>query len=139
MTTKTALLEVGEEIHQFLKSMDSAGVHTFSLDELLARLFSVINTADDGGKDDNSSLALLAATMMHIEGLPGAGTAADVTEMTLNDKAYICLELVRLGSRLRERLKSLYITTGDGRHFAHRYKGIERDHLLTLEYDDLDT
>lgn len=126
------LLEVGPEIHEFLEVAMQPELPAFDLAAILDQvLHAICNSLDQ--KDDHNSLALTAGELAYGEGMfegPHEGCG-----LPLHTKIALFEAVMRLGWKLRQHLLSLYLVSNSGKTFAHRFREIERDHLLFLEVD----
>lgn len=128
------LMEVGSEIHEFLETIEVHDLPTVDLSSVLDQVFGAfVNPSNP--ETDRSICELIAGSMAYGDGMhegiyEGAG-------LNPNKKQCIYNAVMRLGERMRFRLIALNLTEPDGRAYSHRFKEIERDHLLRLEKENL--
>ena len=128
------LLDVGPEIQEFLEVVMQPHLPAFDLAAILDQVLSVFANIRNP-QDDEHSLALVAGLMAYGESMfegPREGLG-----LSLQDRVSLFEAVMRLGWQLRLHLVSLNLVDNTGRHFAHRFREIERDHLLFLEVDNL--
>jgi hypothetical protein len=127
-------MEVGEEVHEFLETIGDKDLPTIDLAAVMDQIVASINTPDDP-KDDHETLALVAGLMAYGEGLhEGPFEMGD--GWSLQQKSAVFDAVMQLGWRMRYRIADLGLIDAERRFFSHRFKEIERDHILRLEQDE---
>jgi len=126
------LLEVGDEVNAFLEAIDANALPTIDMDQVLDCVLGSL--ADPRNKTvDQANLAFLAADIAYGEGMLSGPQEGD--GFSAQQRHAMVLAVMELGAQLRYRLMDLKLISQDGATYSHRFKEIERDHLLRLEQD----
>lgn len=131
---RVVIMEVGEEVHEFLATIEAKDLPTIDLAAVMDQVVASINSPDDP-KDDHETLALVAGLMAYGEGLH-EGPLETGDGWSLQQKSAVFDAVMQLGWRMRYRIADLGLVDADRRFFSHRFKEIERDHILRLEQDE---
>lgn len=131
---RIVIMEVGEEVHEFLAAIEAGDLPTIDLAAVMDQVVASINSPDDP-KDDHETLALVAGHMAYGEGLH-EGPIETGDGWSLQQKSAVFDAVMQLGWRMRYRITDLGLVDADRRFFSHRFKEIERDHILRLEQDE---
>lgn len=133
MLPRVVIMEVGEEVSEFLEAIQAEDLPTIDLAAVMDQVVACVNHPDDP-KDDHETLALVAGYMAYGEGLHEG--PIDLTDgWSPQQKSGVFDAVMQLGWRMRYRIADLGLVQEDRRFFSHRFKEIERDHILRLEQD----
>jgi hypothetical protein len=127
-------MEVGEEVGEFLETIHAKDLPTIDLAAVMDQVVASINSPDDP-RDDHETLALVAGHMAYGEGLH-EGPVEMADGWSLQQKSAVFEAVMQLGWRMRYRIADLGLIEANRRFFSHRFKEIERDHILRLEQDE---
>lgn len=131
---RIVIMEVGDEVHEFLEAVGAEDLPTIDLAAVMDQVVASISSPDDP-KDDHETLALVAGHMAYGEGLH-EGPLEMGDGWSLQQKSTVFDAVMQLGWRMRYRIVDLGLVDADRRFFSHRFKEIERDHILRLEQDE---
>lgn len=124
------LLEVGEEVGEFLAVLHDLDLPTFDLSAVVDSVISSFCSPQDPG-DDFRTLVLIASEMAHGD-LLVSGPIEACDGLSMPQRARVADAIQRLGWLLRARFMDLGLVDPQGRFFTHCFKELERDHLLKL-------
>jgi hypothetical protein len=127
-------MEVGEEIHEFLETIEAGDLPVIDLDSVMEQVMSTMNDPADP-KDDHSTLAIVAGYMAYGEGLHEGPYDPEYFGWSPQQKNTVFDAVMKLGWRMRYRVMDLRLIDEQHGVFSHRFKEIERDHILRLEQD----
>lgn len=133
MLPREVIMEVGDEVHEFLETIQAEDLPIIDLAAVMEQVVATINSPDDP-KDDHETLALVAGFMAYGEGLHEGPVDFD-DGWSAQQKSVVFDAVMQLGWRMRYRIHDLGLIYPDRRFFSHRFKEIERDHILRLEQD----
>jgi hypothetical protein len=124
------LLDVRDEIAEFLQVTDKPELPTMDLSSALDSIISSIQYPSNSA-EDLKTLAMTAGYLAYGEGLYSGPRESVLMDMAV--KASIYEAIMLLGAKLRQRLVHLHFHDQNQQQFTHRFREIERDRYLKLE------
>lgn len=132
MVANVIIMEVGQEVSEFMKEIEAHDLPTIDVDQLLECVLGSLDSPNNP-KEDYANLAFVAQDIAYGEGILSGPMEGD--GYSISQRHAIFEAFMTLGEHLRWRVMDLGLVNDQG-CYSHRFKEIKRDHILRLEQDE---